>query len=304
MNKISFTNCKKILQQTAITLLFALVILTFIRQPSRYMKVFFDGLTVWAHNVLPVLFPFALITTLYTRNCKFGKVSISKAMFRIGCDNVFLSSLLCGYPVGARAICEEEIDPKTATAMCSFCSTPNPIFIIATVGSLLNNTTATAIVCVSQVVAMLLNGWAYTANKQFDFVVKSQEFDSKDFGNTLTNVVLSVLSVGGLIAVFFMLAEMLQVLLPASISQHPAVFFALGLLEMTSGILKICNSCDLLVATVCTSALLAFGGLCIAMQCFAFVSQKGVKFAKLLQMKCTQCAFATIISFALAKIFL
>ena len=295
---------KKSLINTIIAMLYFTVIVCFAIQPARYSKAFVDGLTVWAHNVLPVIFPFALLTTLFTKNCKFGKLSITKALFNIQCDSLFLTSFLCGYPVGARAISEQNVDEKTATILCSFCSTPSPIFLVATVGIAIGNTTATLIICVSQLVAMLLNGLLYTRRQSIAFATQQQSWDSREFVTTLTNSILAVLTVGALIALFFMLTEIVRSLLPQSIANHPALFFVIGLLEMTSGILKICSSCDILSATVCSSALLAFGGLCVSLQCFAFVSQKGVKFGNLIKMKCTQCAFATIFTFVLGVIFL
>ncbi len=295
---------KKVITKTTATLLLAFVVLSFVAQPTRYTQVFFDGLTVWAHNVLPVLFPFALLTTIFAKVWKMGKVSIAKILFKIPCDQVWIASFLCGYPVGARAISEQNVDCDTASAMCSFCSTASPIFIIATVSRLIANTTATIIICLSQVIAMALNGWMYTYKKQFHFEPSTPKFDAKDFSATLTNSILAVLSVGGLIAVFFVFAEMIQSVLPASVANHPALFFGIGLLEMTSGIVKICQNCDLFCTTVCVAALLSFGGICVALQCFAFLSQKGASLAKLLKMKCTQSAFATLVAFVLAKIFL
>lgn len=295
---------KNSIVRVTFTLLFAFVVFTFVTNPSKYMGVFFDGLTVWAHNVLPVLFPFALLSTLYARNSKPPKFSITKKLFRMQCDEVFFVSFLCGYPAGAKAISELDVREETASTLCSFCSTASPIFVIATVGTAIGDSTATCIVCISQLVAMMLNGLAYTSNKSTNINCQITSSNKADFTNTLTNSVLAVLSVGGLIALFFMLTEMFQSLLPLSVANHPAIFFAIGLLEMTSGILKICSSCNTFVATVCTSALLAFGGLCVAMQCFAFVSQKGVRFSTLIKMKCTQSAFATITAFVLAKLFL
>lgn len=295
---------KKSLVRFGITLLFAFVALAFVANPSRYTKVFLDGITVWAHNVLPVLFPFALLSTIYAGGVSANRFSLSKSLFGISCDNVWFVSFLCGYPAGARAISQQDIDDKTAVAVCSFCSTPNPIFVLATVGTLLDNITATIIVCIAQAVAMILNGLLYTAGKSYNFNNKLEAFVGTDFGTTLTNSILSVLSVGGLIALFFVLTEMIQGVLPPSISQQPTVFFAIGLLEMTSGIIKVAQSCNIFVATICTSALLSFGGLCVTLQCFAFLSQKGVKLTQLLKTKCTQSAFATLIAFVLAKIFL
>lgn len=295
---------KKSLVRFSVTLLFAFVVIAFIANPSHYTKAFLDGVTVWAHNVLPVLFPFALLSTLYTKGIKTSKFSFSKLLFKIPCDNVWFVSFLCGYPVGAKAISQQNVNQPTALAMCSFCSTPNPIFILATVGTLLDNVTATVIVCISQMIAMLLNGLLYTAGKSYKFSKNIENIDTADFGTTLTNSILSVLSIGGLIALFFLLTEMVQSILPTAISRHPMVFFTIGLLEMTSGIIKITQNCSLFIATVCTSTLLSFGGLCVAMQCFAFLSQKGVKFTQILKIKCTQSAFATLTTFVLAKIFL
>lgn len=294
---------KKSLIRFSITLLFAFVIFAFITNPSHYTKAFLDGITAWAHNVLPILFPFTLLSTLYAKGIGKSRFSLSKSLFGISCDNVWLVSFLCGYPAGAKAISQQNVDGKTAVAMHSFCSIPNLIFILATVGTLLDNVTATIIICISQIVAMILNGRIYNANKSYSFN-NATTFAGTDFGTTLTNSILSVLSVGGLIALFFVLTEMLQRVLPTSINQHPTIFFVIGLLEMTSGIIKITQNCDIFAATVCTSALLSFGGLCVAMQCFAFLSQKNVKFAQLLKTKCTQSAFATLITFVLAKIFL
>ncbi len=295
---------KNIFAKTAVTLLYFVVVVCFVIQPARYTKAFLDGITVWAHNVLPVIFPFALLTTIFARNFQSGKFSISKLLFGISCDELFLTSFLCGYPVGARVISNQNINEKSATILCSFCSTPSPIFLVTTIGFALGNTTATLIVCASQHITMLLNGLLYTHRQNIYFAPVKQNLDSKDFGNTITNSILSVLTIGALIALFFMLTEITQSLLPNTITTHPALFFAIGLLEMTSGILKICAICDIFCATVCSSALLSFGGICVALQCFAFVSQKEVKFGNLLKMKCTQCAFATIVAFVMGKLFL
>lgn len=294
---------KNSIVRATFTLLFAFVILAFITNPSRYMNVFFDGLTVWAHNVLPVLFPFALLSTLYAKNSKLPKFSLTKKLFRLQCDEIFFVSILCGYPAGAKAISELDADGQTSTTLCSFCSTPSPFFVIATVGTAIGNYTATCIICIAQLVAMILNGLVYTRKTTASKLTYSMSSNA-NFTNALTNSIFAVLSVGGLIALFFMLTEMFQSLLSTNIASHPTIFFLVGLLEMTSGILKICSSCNIFVATVCTSALLAFGGLCVAMQCFAFVSQRGVRFANLIKMKCTQSAFATITAFVLAKLFL
>ena len=286
-----------------VTLLFIAIVAVFISAPSKYMQSFFDGLTVWAYNVLPALFPFAVLSTLTFKIAGKSKRSFTKALFGISCDRIFLMSMLCGYPIGAKAISDSNADTDAATRACSFCSTAGPIFIIATVGAkLLQSTVATVIIIVAHLFSALLNGLIYRKKQYAELLDGNDKFSPKDFGNTLTNSVLSVLTVGGLIALFYMLTDMLKWLLPQAISGNIAFSYAVGLLEMTNGIFAVCKQADIATATVLTSSLLALGGVCVFLQCYAFLGNKNVKAVDVIKMKLTQSAFATILSFILVKI--
>lgn len=269
------------------------------------MQSFVDGITVWAYNVLPALFPFMVLTTLTLKLQRTSKHSATKLLFGVDCDKVFLTSVLCGYPAGAKAIAESSLDSETATTVCSFCSTAGPIFIIATVGAkLLQNTTATVILIFAHLTAALLNGLIYRRKTDVCLTDYNPKITPRDFGDTITNSALSVISVGGLIALFYMLSDMIKSFLPTSISENIITSFVIGLFEMTNGIFGVCRVADAATATVLCSTLLSFGGLCVFAQCYAFLGTKQVKPLKLLKMKITQSAIATILSFALTNLFL
>ena len=294
----------KILRVTA-TLLFMAIVAVFISAPSKYMQSFFDGLTVWAYNVLPALFPFAVLSTLTFKIAPKSKRSFTKTLFGISCDRIFLMSLLCGYPIGAKAISDSNADREAATRACSFCSTAGPIFIIATVGAkLLHSTLATVIIITVHLLSAVLNGFIYRKKQYAELLDSKNDFTPQDFGNTVSSSVLSVLSVGGLIALFYMLTDMLKSFLPQSIAGSLVFSYAVGLLEMTNGIIAVCNTADVATATVLVSSLLALGGACVFFQCYAFLGNKNVKAGDVIKMKLTQSAFATIISFVLVKLFL
>lgn len=285
------------------TLLFIAVVAVFISAPTRFMHSFFDGLTVWAYNVLPALFPFAVLSTLTFKIAPKSKRSFTRALFGVSCDRVFLMSLLCGYPIGAKAIADSNADQAAATRACSFCSTAGPIFMIATVGAtLLQNVTATVIVVFAHVSSAILNGLIYRKKEYAELLDANEQFTPQEFGNTISSSVLSVLSVGGLIALFYMLTDMLKSLLPAVVATSPVFCYAVGLFEMTNGIIAICKTCDVATATVLTSSLLAFGGACVFLQCYAFLGNKKVKAVDVLKMKLTQSALATILSFVLVTV--
>ena len=288
-----------------VTLLFVAIVAVFISAPSKYMQSFFDGLTVWAYNVLPALFPFAVLSTLTFKIAPKSKHSVTRALFGISCDRVFLMSLLCGYPIGAKAIADSNADKAAATRACSFCSTAGPIFMIATVGArLLHSTLATVIIVTSHLLSALLNGLIYRKKQHCELLDSGGGFAPQDFGNTVTSSILSVLSVGGLIALFYMLTDMLKSFLPQTVSTSLAFSYTVGLLEMTNGIIAVCKQADIATATVLTSSLLALGGACVFLQCYAFLGNKNVKAFDVIKMKLTQSAFATILSFVLVKLFM
>lgn len=285
--------------------MFGAVVVIFVAAPVKYMQSFVDGVTMWAFNVLPAVFPFMVLTTLTLKLQGKRKRSVAKLLFGIDCDNVFLSSLLCGYPIGAKAIADSNADTATATAMCSFCSTAGPIFMLATVGGkLLQNTAATIILISVHIVSAVLNGVIYRKKGNVHRVEYSAEFAARDIGDIVTSSALSVISVGGLIALFYMLTDMVKSLLPTNVADSLITAFAIGLFEMTNGVFAVCNLTDVATATVLCSALLSFGGLCVFAQCYAFLGNKQVNPLQLLKMKITQSAIATILSFIITKIFM
>ncbi|MCM1534095.1 MAG: hypothetical protein NC099_05535, partial [Corallococcus sp.] len=183
-----------------------------------------------------------------------------------------------------------------------------PIFMFATLGvKLLQSTTAAIIILTTHYISAALNGLIYCrTNKSLKAKISenSRTQSSIDFGETVANAVSAVLSVGGLIAVFYMLSDMIKYALPTDMQNNTAVAFAMGLFEMTVGIFNVCKTADLACATVLCSAILSFGGLCVFMQCYAFLSRKGIKAVTVLKMKITQSAIATIISYFMTLLLL
>ena len=292
----------KILQSTLYVSLFLFVAVMLATSPAAFCRAFIDGVTIWAVSVLPVLLPFALLAPLAARALP-RKVSVTGFLFGVHADGLFLPSLICGYPVGAKLISMSDCDKDTATKLSSFCSTPGPIFVVATVGPLLGD--ARAILAVSQLVACVLCGLLNGRFHGGTTKATTTSTADKNFGQSLTDAILSVLSVGALIALVYMFTSMAKSLFPSDVSENLVFNFVLGLAEMTNGVFAITSLCqNLSAATTLCSALLAFGGAGVLLQSMSFLSAKGVKVAAYLWQKVTQAAIATIVSFLLCLIFL
>lgn len=281
------------------TSVFAVVFATFLAAPQKYMQSFLNGATVWALNVLPSLFPFAVLSPLALKFVPQTKRSVTKSLFGIAADEAFLTSLLCGYPLGAKQLSEYDFGKETTTAACSFCSSASPIFVVATVGAkLLKSNDAAVVLLVSHVVGVVLNGLLHRKSDNNRHTPLPRKFSASDVGNAVSSAVGSVLSVGGLIALFYMLTDMLKSFLPQNVANSAATSFLIGLVEMTNGIVGVCTACNTLTATVLCSFLLSFGGLCVLLQSLAFLSDK-INAAKFLIMKLTQAGISALVCFGL-----
>ncbi len=296
-------------QRRIISIVVPLLIFLFLLSPEKYAESFWNGLCIWALNVLPVLLPFGFISTIWTTSIASSKRSFTGLLFKINCDKIFISSIICGYPVGAQQISENCSNSNLAEKMFSFCSTSSPIFILGTVGAkFLQSTTAGIIIAISQLFSCILNGILYN-NIYHTKNINTLERDSynnkpNNIFDTLLNCILSVLSVGAIIALFIMLGDIIKSVFPRSISSTCFFNFLLGLLETTSGIISISKCTSLFSATILSSTLLAFGGVSVLLQSLAFLHKLNVNVLRLVIMKITQAAIATITSFLLCVFFL
>lgn len=287
-----------------ISVLFLCIVTLFLKTPEIFMKSFMDGVTAWAYHVLPTLFPFAVLTQLSIKFFPKSKFSVCRKLFGIPADGIYLSSLLCGYPVGAKSIADSLLDSESSTCACAFCSSASPVFIVASVGtSMLKNTAATVVLATAHMLSTIICGLFFRKKTDNAVAVKTQNFlfEFGDISNAVASAVLSVLSVGGLIALFYMLTDMVKSLLPTVVAESAAVGFLLGLAEMTNGVISICAVCDTFSATVLCSFLIGFGGLCVFAQSMTFLATKKVSPLKFLQMRLIQGSVATVLAFALGK---
>ena len=92
------------------------------------MKSCLKGLNIWFFNVLPALFPFFIATKLLIL-LDVGNIPIvdkfTKKLFKTNnAGKIFCLSLLSGYPVGAKLVCDAhkngQIDTISAKKMLSF----------------------------------------------------------------------------------------------------------------------------------------------------------------------------------------
>lgn len=235
-----------------------------------------DGLHLIATAVLPVLFPFFVITSLILNLTSTTRPWI-----------VTMLAYCSGYPNGARLTQnlyqQQRINLAQAQTLSVITSTPSPIFVIATAGTVfLQDTILGCVIFICAVISALINGWlwqfhhAKTApqqNVKTPNITQPTSF-TRAFSDALTSATASILNVCGIVLFFYIGSRLLT--LPPLLA---------GIFEMTTGVASTIN--PLLIQFFIT-----FGGLSVAMQQQIFMQTFQIKFCTYLAYKITHAILA------------
>ena len=285
--------------------------------PQRYAAACLNGLKLWLNFIVPTLFPFFVFTALLTKLGALSKGSLHFApamqkLFRLpgAAAYCFAMSALSGYPVGSRILCELKenglIGDGEMQRAAALCSTSGPMFVIGSVGaSMFGSAAYGAILLASHLAAV--TGVSFLSARFAPPAPAAPLPALRRADNALYESVygsvLSVLCVGGFIALFFVLTEMLtafRILLPvgkffsllfsAFGAESAGQGFALGLAEVTHGCSAIASSGA--AALPPAAFLVTFGGGCILAQQIGYLKKAGVKAGRFIGMKAAQAAAA------------
>ncbi len=297
-------------KNTIIFFIIAIILGVFLVNPERYANAFFDGVVVWTKNILPTMFPYLFLSKiLIDLNClDFISNKTAPVISRIfnapkSSSNVFIVSLLCGYPIGAKLTNDLYDKGLVTTNNCykiaTFCSTASPVYIIATIGAkLFKNFDCAIIILVSHLLSTILNGIIFK-NKfvdTFSPLIKPNK-ETNVLSNAMYSSLLSILSICGFVAFFYMICDMITSFLPLTFMLNNRVLIAVifGIIEMTNG----CNSLSTLpigiLPTVLCAGIVSFGGLCIFLQSMAYYKNCHLNGGKILFFKIVQSFSAMLI---------
>lgn len=327
----------------------AALLLLLVLRPQRYAAACAEGIALWAKVVLPALFPFLVLTAWIARSGMADGLGrkLSPLLRRCGLPaasaGAFLLSIVSGYPVGSRVVADLQrrgkIGRADAERLSILCSTSGPMFILGSVGSamfgggkagaVLLSAHLFGVLAVALPVLLFRNRSAAAEPSPSPAAQRSAEAaaqhllsaraaatqaraPSGTLGETVREAVMSVLCVGGFIAlanVALCAAEDLLLLAPLRAlaelclcpfgAQACAEGIVYGLIEATRG-------CAALAAAGAAGLPFAafaitFGGASILAQQLAFLRPAGVRAGRFIAVKAAQgCAAALFCAMPLA----
>ena len=321
-NKYSIN--RKLILILVITIILGAIVIN----PEVYITSCLNGIMVWATVVLPALLPFMFFTKTLTElgvaDILASKFKLFPKIFKVPslAIYVFILSILSGYPVGAKIVADlyesGAINKEEAYKITTFTSNSGPMFILGSVGiGMLTSKKLGIIILISHILGALINGLIYRNHKENSTEINKKiiEKNNLSIGDLMWNTVHSVLIIGGFIALFFVIIEIINNLntfspisnLFSKIFNCDAnIFTAIfnGIFEITRGCLDISKLglSELVSGTLCTF-IISFGGLATAMQALVFLKKFDMRFSFFIKQKITHAIFASVISFILLLIF-
>lgn len=229
-----------IFRKNLLTTIFTLFLIFLVIFSKSNMFAAQNGLTLWAKNVIPSLFPFFIATELlnYTNLPYFlGKLTnkFMRPIFNIPGEGsyAFIMGIISGYPVGAKII-NKFIDDGTCTKqeaerMLAFTNNSGPLFIIGTIGiGLYGNTQIGVLLFITHIMACLTVGMFFGilsklkphSNKRKHSSLSSftrhstVDYEISDLGNILSNsinnAISTILLIGGFIVLFSIIISIIN----------------------------------------------------------------------------------------------
>lgn len=300
--------------KTLLSIFIVYIILNMVIFPDIYIKETLSGITAWAFNVLPSVLPFIFFTKILS---SLGGIERASAIFARPMNKlfkapalssyVFLMSIISGYPVGAKMTADlyssGKISRSDAFKMTSFCSTSGPMFIIGAVGvGMLHSAMAGYIIFLSHVIGSFLNGFLYRKIKVEELQISplQQKNEKTNLSQIVIDSALSIISVGVIIAIFFVVIRSLSPIF--SLFPAPVASVLEGIVEITKGCIDIAKNIPFSLAIVASTFVISFGGISTMLQSLTMLDQIKMPAPLFLLQKFTHALLATLISFILILI--
>ncbi len=267
-----------------------------------------EGVYLCIYTILPTLFPFFFLSVLLTNALTGRSFRFLKPIGRLcrmprGSESILAIGLLGGYPVGAQAISQayegKQISCKDAQRLLGFCSNAGPSFLFGLIGAQFDAWYIPWFLWLIHVVSAVLVGLLLPCTVAETAHIPRHKPISVTDG--LKKAIQICAVVCGWVLMFRIiigfLSRWLLWLLPTA--TQTALY---GILELANGCTQLrCVENIGLRYTIC-AGMLAFGGLCVAMQT-ASVSQK-IGLGMYFPGKLLQCIISVFLALLTQNLFL
>lgn len=236
------------------------------------------GLSIWYQSMVPALLPMMILTSCMIKlnvTAMFSSViyPITKKLYHLSKNGTYalLVGFLCGFPMGAKVICElynqNKLSKSEANALLPICNNIGPVFML-TYGLKAFISEKIYLILVIFYAIPLIYAFFMLHKKNFKNINEHSQRKipfSVALDESISECAAGILSLGGYLMFFSILTLIPREML--SLSQK-ATSLITCLLEITNGL-----SLSPVLPPYILLALLQFGGICCIFQTIKYMSQ-------------------------------
>lgn len=261
-----------------------------------------SGIDLCIKTVVPSLFPFFLLSMLLTSACMGSSVKALHPVGRLlgiprGAESIPIAGFLGGYPVGAQSIAYAfrggQLSQKDAQRLLGFCNNAGPAFLFGMIACLFPRRWMAWSLWIIHIAAAVLTALLLPGKPLRE--TSMTPGSPLSISAALTNTVRVMATVCGWVILFRVVISFLNRwmlwILPA-----PARIAVTGLLELSNGCCELTAISDTSLRFILCSGMLAFGGLCVAMQTASVT--EGLSLKTFFQGKLMQTCFSLLLAWA------
>lgn len=256
-----------------------------------------EGLSLWYSSVVPILFPFLILSNLMILNNSFSwflqpffKIQTWVPSFNPWYFYALILGFFCGYPMGAKAVSDliqtKKLSLSEGKELLPVVNQASPMFLAGYLGihifeNRLSFSQIMFFIYLPPMAAfcfLLLKSFFPKRRKTFSAssvsVTNKKNSMSPSMEHTIWDSFFILVTIGVYMMLFTILSHLCQLLLPGSVFLSIATCF----LEFSTGLnrLKQIVSIPEAVRDSLLLALASFGGLCTAAQTYSIVGNTGI----------------------------
>ena len=289
-----------------------IVVITFITiifiKSSYVNKIIVDITLIFIKSIFPSLFIMfvtsniliklgfpELISTIVSKTI--GKNINKYSLF------VFITSMFAGSPTNAKIINDLVNDKKITTSsaekMLKYTSFVNPLFIVNTIGALVNDKNIAIIILISHILGNIVLFFIFRDKTIYkDNLEIKKENTLKTLFSSINSAVLTILNVYGVICFFAVISFVINTVLGID------NIYLSSFLEISNGVYLISKS-SVALSFKCSmlAFFISFGGFSIHSQIINILEEKDIKYSKFFLAKLLHGFISSVISILILSIY-
>ena len=294
--------------QTALCIFLAAVMIIFGKEMRTGI---YDGLVFSFTTIIPTLFPFFILSDLWSTVFKIRQEGLLSRLFeRFFSINgqglsAWLSGMICGFPVGIKVARElydgGDISLDELEDLSGFVNNPSVAFVISGVGvGFLGSIKLGVLLYISLTVSAVAVGVIFRRNRSNSHKTQNNSRQSFNLSKSIINAGTTSVAVVSCISAFSGILSLLS----SIINNGLIICLISPFLEVSNAIRMICGS-ELITYHIRLSLIafsLGFSGLSVHLQAFAFLPPE-LSRARYLLMKLTQGIISSVLTYFTFLIF-